>query len=84
MLETGAPTGFEAAAQWVWTDHLSDVAEEVRTGANSVSVQPGSIPTRYMHTPVEVMDTADLIGAVDGLAGTVERAGEFAPFAVEP
>jgi len=41
------------------------------------------IPNRYMHTPVEVVDTADLEVAADLLGAFAARADEFAPFSVE-
>jgi endoglucanase len=59
------------------------------TDANAIFVQQGGIPsvnvgvpTRYMHTPVEVIDTGDLAGAVEVVAGFAARASETAPFEV--
>ena len=51
-----------------------------RAGVASVNV---SIPNRYMHTPIEVVDTGDLddVGAL--LGAFAARAEAFAPFAVE-
>ncbi|SDF65134.1 M20/M25/M40 family metallo-hydrolase [Halorientalis regularis] len=70
---------------------LEAASNTTKTDANSIFVQRGGIPsvnvgipTRYMHTPVEVIDTSDLTGAVDVVAAAVERAEEFAPYAVEP
>ncbi|WP_335998580.1 M20/M25/M40 family metallo-hydrolase [Halorientalis halophila] len=70
---------------------LEAASNTTKTDANSLFVQRGGIPsvnvgipTRYMHTPVEVIDTGDLTGAVEVIAGAVDRADAFAPFAVEP
>ncbi|RXK51077.1 M20/M25/M40 family metallo-hydrolase [Halorientalis pallida] len=70
---------------------LEAASNTTKTDANSIFVQRGGIPsvnvgipTRYMHTPVEVIDTGDLTSAVDVITAAVERAEEFAPFAVEP
>jgi len=41
------------------------------------------IPNRYMHTPVEVVDTEDLDGVAALLGAIAERAGEVESFAVE-
>jgi len=41
------------------------------------------VPNRYMHTPVEVIDTADLDVAADLLASVAQRATEDAPYAVD-
>ncbi len=41
------------------------------------------LPNRYMHTPVEVVDPADLDAAADLLAGFAAQAAEFAPFGVD-
>jgi putative aminopeptidase FrvX len=41
------------------------------------------IPNRYMHTPVEVVDTADLTAAADLLAGFADEAADRESFAVE-
>ncbi len=38
------------------------------------------IPNRYMHTPVEVVDLADLEASADLLAAFLVDAGEFTPF----
>jgi len=41
------------------------------------------LPNRYMHTPVEVIDTRDLTALADLMGAFAARADEFAPFAVE-
>ncbi|WP_136715424.1 M20/M25/M40 family metallo-hydrolase [Halorientalis salina] len=57
------------------------------TDANSLFVQRGGIPsvnvgipTRYMHTPVEVVDSEDLTATVELAGGFVERAADFTPY----
>ena len=58
-------------------------AESFYTARSGVAALNVSIPNRYMHTPVEVIDTADL-DAVGELMGTfAARAEGFAPFAVD-
>lgn len=51
-----------------------------RGGIPSVNV---GLPNRYMHTPVEVIDPADLDALADLLAGFAVGAPEFAPFSVQ-
>ena len=67
-------------------------ADGIRTGtdADAFFTQAGGtpslnlgLPNRYMHTPVEVVDTEDLVAAADVLAATAERATESAPFSVD-
>lgn len=41
------------------------------------------IPNRYMHTPVEVIDTEDLAAAADLLAALADHASEDTPYAVD-
>ncbi|MFB6142772.1 MAG: M42 family peptidase [Halorientalis sp.] len=66
---------------------LEAASNSTRTDANSLFVQRGGIPsvnvgipTRYMHTPVEVVDVTDLDDAVALVGAFMDRAGEFAPF----
>lgn len=42
-----------------------------------------SIPNRYMHTPVEVIDTDDLDEVAELMGAFAARAEEFAPFTVD-
>ena len=67
-------------------------AAGIRTGtdADAFYVQQGGIPSlnlglpnRYMHTPVEVIDTGDLAAAADLLGAFAERAGEYEDFGVD-
>lgn len=50
-----------------------------RGGIPSLNV---GLPNRYMHTPVEVIDSADLDSLTELLAAFTQRAHEFAPFEV--
>ncbi|MFC3476939.1 M20/M25/M40 family metallo-hydrolase [Halobacterium litoreum] len=64
----------------------------LRTGtdADTLYTQRGGIPTlmlgvpnRYMHTPVEVVDTADVVGAAELLAAFADREADRESFAVD-
>ena len=77
----------EAAASADVDVQLEAASNSTLTDANAIFVQQGGIPsvnvgvpTRYMHTPVEVIDTDDLMGAVEVVAAFTERASENAPF----
>ncbi|WP_248516171.1 M20/M25/M40 family metallo-hydrolase [Salinarchaeum laminariae] len=67
-------------------------ADGIRTGtdADAFFTQAGGtpslnlgLPNRYMHTPVEVVDTDDLEAAADLLVAAAERAPDSAPFSVD-
>jgi endoglucanase len=66
---TGTRTGTDADAFYT-----------SRGGIPSLNI---GIPNRYMHTPVEVIDTEDLDGVAALLGGIAEAAGEVDSFAVE-
>jgi len=51
-----------------------------RGGIPSLNI---GVPNRYMHTPVEVIDTDDLDGVAALLGAIAEQAGEIESFAVE-
>ncbi len=51
-----------------------------RGGIPSLNI---GVPNRYMHTPVEVIDTDDLDGVATLLGAIAEQAGEIESFAVE-
>jgi endoglucanase len=68
----------QAAGTRTGTD--ADAFYTARGGVPSLTV---SIPNRYMHTPVEVVDLGDLDAVADLLAAVAGGAGEAAPFAVE-
>jgi putative aminopeptidase FrvX len=68
----------QAAGVRTGTD--ADAFYTSRSGVPSLNV---SIPNRYMHTPVEVVDTKDLGAATDLLVELADRAGEYESFSVE-
>jgi len=68
----------QAAGTRTGTD--ADAFYTVRGGVPSLNV---SIPNRYMHTPVEVVDTTDLDAVADLLAAIADGASDAAPFAVD-
>ncbi|QLG26541.1 M42 family peptidase [Halorarum halophilum] len=80
--ESAAAEGIEvqlqAAGGRTGTD--ADAVFTSRGGVPSLNV---GLPNRYMHTPVEVIDTEDLVAVADLLGAMAGRAGEFAPFVVE-
>jgi len=53
------------------------------TAAGGIPSQVVSVPNRYMHTPVEVVDTNDLEEIATLIGTFASRAHEFEPFAVE-
>ncbi|MFP9062558.1 M42 family peptidase [Natrialbaceae archaeon A-chndr2] len=53
------------------------------TAAGAIPAQVVSVPNRYMHTPVEVIDTDDLEEIATILGLFASRAHEFAPFEVD-
>lgn len=68
----------QAAGTRTGTD--ADAFFTSRGGVPSLNV---SIPNRYMHTPVEVVDTEDLVAVADLLAAVAEEAAGREGFAVE-
>ncbi|GAB3418542.1 M42 family metallopeptidase [Haloparvum alkalitolerans] len=68
----------QAAGTRTGTD--ADAFFTSRSGVPSLNV---SIPNRYMHTPVEVVDTGDLVAVAELLAAMAERAAGREGFAVE-
>jgi endoglucanase len=58
----------------------ADAFFTARSGIPSLNV---GLPNRYMHTPVEVIDTEDLVAAAELLGAVAENAAEKAPFAVD-
>ncbi|GAB7009019.1 M20/M25/M40 family metallo-hydrolase [Halorubrum trueperi] len=68
----------QAAGTRTGTD--ADAFYTARGGVPSLNV---SIPNRYMHTPVEVIDTGDLDAVADLLAAIAAAAAETSPFAVD-
>ncbi|WP_144922162.1 M20/M25/M40 family metallo-hydrolase [Halorubrum salsamenti] len=68
----------QAAGSRTGTD--ADAFYTSRGGVPSLNV---SIPNRYMHTPVEVVDTGDLDAVADLLAAIADGASDAAPFTVD-
>ncbi len=68
----------QAAGSRTGTD--ADGVFTQRGGVPSLNV---GIPNRYMHTPVEVVDTEDLDAVAELCAGMAERAGEHESFDVD-
>lgn len=68
----------QAAGSGTGTD--ADAFYTQRSGIPSLNV---GVPNRYMHTPVEVIDLADLDATANLLTAFAESAHRKAPFAVE-
>ncbi|MFB6129479.1 MAG: M20/M25/M40 family metallo-hydrolase [Salinigranum sp.] len=68
----------EATGTRTWTD--ADAFSTSRGGVPTLSV---GLPNRYMHTPVEVIDTRDLEALASLLGAIAERAADAGPFAVD-
>lgn len=67
-------------AQGSSTGTDADAFYTARGGIPSLNV---SIPNRYMHTPVEVVDLTDLDDVAELVGAFAARAGSFAPYAVD-
>ncbi|MBX0294316.1 M20/M25/M40 family metallo-hydrolase [Haloarcula nitratireducens] len=82
LRETGADEEIDVQLQatGIRTGTDADAFYTARGGIPAVSV---GLPNRYMHTPVEVIDPADLDALADLLAGFAVRATEDAPFSVD-
>ena len=80
--DAGVDVQLQAAGIRTGTD--ADAFYTARGGTPALNV---SIPNRYMHTPVEVIDTEDLDGVADLLAALAAAAGDVEagpePFAVD-
>ncbi|QSG11849.1 Cellulase M or related protein [Halapricum desulfuricans] len=74
----GVSIQLEAAGISTGTD--ADAFYTQRGGVPSVNL---GLPNRYMHTPVEVVDTEDLDAAADLLGAFATSVGEFEPFTVD-
>jgi endoglucanase len=76
--DDGVDVQLAAAGSRTGTD--ADAFYTARGGIPALNL---GIPNRYMHTPVEVVDSADLDAAAELCAAVAARADELAPFAVE-
>ncbi|MFB6094048.1 MAG: M20/M25/M40 family metallo-hydrolase [Halanaeroarchaeum sp.] len=79
----------EAAAATDVAVQLQATGRRTGTDADAFYTQRGGIPTlnvgipnRYMHTPAEVVDTADLEAAAEVLAATLDREADRESFGV--
>ena len=77
---TEADVDVQLQASGVRTGTDADAFFTARDGIPSLNL---GLPNRYMHTPVEVVDTRDLDDAADVLAQFVDRVGDRESFAVD-
>ncbi|MFC6785449.1 M20/M25/M40 family metallo-hydrolase [Halobaculum halobium] len=71
---------YQLQASGIRTGTDADAFFTSRGGIPSLNV---GIPNRYMHTPVEVIDTADLVAVADLFGAMAARAPAYSPFAVD-
>ncbi|MFB6151690.1 MAG: M20/M25/M40 family metallo-hydrolase [Haloarculaceae archaeon] len=76
--ETDVPVQLQATGIRTGTD--ADAFYTERGGIPSLNV---GLPNRYMHTPVEVVDTDDLEALASLLGSVAAAADEYAPFSVD-
>jgi len=76
--ESGVDVQFQATGTRTGTD--ADGFYTSRGGIPSLNI---GIPNRYMHTPVEVIDTADLDAVAELLGAMAAGAADAAPFGVD-
>jgi endoglucanase len=76
--DAGVDVQLQAAGVRTGTD--ADAFYTSRSGIPALNL---GIPNRYMHTPVEVVDTADLDATATLLAAMAEAAGDYDAFAVD-
>jgi len=74
----GIDSQLQAAGIRTGTD--ADAFFTSRGGIPSLNV---GIPNRYMHTPVEVIDAADLVAVADLFGAMAARAPDYVPFTVD-
>ncbi|NHN48654.1 M42 family metallopeptidase [Halostella sp. JP-L12] len=79
---TAADTGVGVQLQSSPTTTRTD-ADAFYTSRSGIPSTYLGVPNRYMHTPVEVVDAADLAAAADLLAAFLADAGDHAPFTVD-
>ena len=76
----GADVDYQLQAAGISTGTDADAFYTSRGGIPSLNL---GIPNRYMHTPVEVVDTADLVAAADLLGAFAGEAARYDRFAVD-
>ncbi|WP_178917049.1 M20/M25/M40 family metallo-hydrolase [Natronomonas gomsonensis] len=76
--DEGIDVQLQASGSFSGTD--ADAFYTTRGGIPSLNV---GLPNRYMHTPVEMVDLADLEAAAELLAVVAVRAESFAPFTAD-
>jgi endoglucanase len=76
----GAGIDYQLQAAGSRTGTDADAFFTARDGVPSLNL---GLPNRYMHTPVEVVDTEDLVAAADLLGAVADRAAGRDPFEVE-
>jgi len=85
LVTAPTPSGYESAGQKIWCDYARQYADQVRTDAYAIWNKLGgipsailSIPNRYMHTTVEMLDLRDLQHTAELLAAFAAslKAGE--------
>ena len=74
----GIDVQLQASGSRTGTD--ADAFYTARGGIPSLNV---GLPNRYMHTPVEVVDTADLDALASLLGAVAAAADDYAPFGVD-
>ena len=79
---TAADAGIDVQLQSASTTTSTD-ADAFYTSRSGIPSTYLGIPNRYMHTPVEVVDTADLSAATDLLAAFLADARSHSPFTVD-
>ena len=77
---TAADVDVQLQATGTRTGTDADAFYTSRSGIPALNI---GIPNRYMHTPVEVIDTEDLDGVAALLGAIAEQAGDVESFAVE-
>jgi endoglucanase len=76
--DAGIDVQLQATGSYTGTD--ADAFYTQRSGIPALNV---GVPNRYMHTPVEVVDTADLADVGALLGAMADRAARAAPFTVD-
>ncbi|PSQ15083.1 endoglucanase [Halobacteriales archaeon QS_8_69_26] len=75
-----ADIDYQLQAAGLRTGTDADAFYTQRSGIPSLNV---GLPNRYMHTPVEVVDTEDLVDVADLMGAFADRAADYESFGVE-